>query len=211
MNSTKRSKVRTYTNKLKKLYPQCVRDQDRNLEVERYKEHKITYGEIEYDGLEKMYSHVKKMFRFNPHCFIDIGSGRGKVCLYLAQKPEFDQVIGIELVTSRYTDALGLQNSLGSHAAKVEFFNQDIFTLNLAALVNTSPVFVWISNLCFEQTVTDKIYQKIIRELPLGTIICSSNNPTSFENLEAQEKIYIPMSWSQNSQVNIYKVISQLN
>uniref|UniRef100_A0A6C0D431 DOT1 domain-containing protein n=1 Tax=viral metagenome TaxID=1070528 RepID=A0A6C0D431_9ZZZZ len=205
-----------YIQQLQQLYPQCKRDDDRDTLTNKYEGHRITYGEMNYDGLEKLFQHVLNFdnsdsFRFNPRCFIDVGSGRGKLCLYMAGKSSIDQVLGIELVDARHQDAEQLKHSLSDYSCtkKVRFLNSSIFDISLRSLVRTGPVFVWFSNLCFDQNITDDIYQKLVNELPVGSIICSSKIPNiELPNCINMGSIEIDMSWKSGSNVNIFQIIN---
>ena len=206
-SSTKRYRKKTnpYLNELFKQYPNCKHDEQKDEEIKKYNGHKITYGEMNYEGIDKLYEYVKTLIPYRPQCFVDIGSGRGKLCLYMAEKNEIQQVLGVELVTSRYDDGMHLKTSLGSHAHKVQFLNMDVLKLQFRTLLFTAPVFVWFSNLCFDQTVTDKIYAKVVDEFPIGTLICSSKPPSEKQKkIEAFPRLDIPMSWNKNSSVHVY-------
>jgi hypothetical protein len=206
-----------FVQELQQLYPQCVRDDNKDTLENKYEGHRITYGEMNYDGLENLFQHLLTIdnsafddsFLFNPRCFIDVGSGRGKLCLYMASKPSIDQVLGIELVEPRHQDAEQLKSDLSSHSftRKVRFINSSIFDISLRSLVRTSPVFVWFSNLCFDQNITDDIYQKLVDELPVGSIICSSKVPDiDLPNCLCKGSIEIDMSWKSGSTVNIFQI-----
>ena len=81
---------KSYFEKLKVLYPNCIQYTN---DSDNYKNHQITYGEMEYEGIEKLYNKFNKDFELTN--FIDIGSGRGKLCLYMALFPQITQSIGI--------------------------------------------------------------------------------------------------------------------
>ena len=205
-----------YITDLKRLYPLCKHD-DANVKQEcaiKYADHKITYGEMTYEGLEMLYQHVLKldnnMHPFIPHCFIDVGSGRGKLCLYMAEKANISQSIGIELVKSRYDDAEQFKQRLGikfpEYTRKTTFINSNIFDISVKQCVRSSPVLVWFSNLCFDQQITDKIFEKLIAELPSGSIICCSKIPLmNMDNCKSLGIVEIPMSWTGQSKVSIYQ------
>jgi len=203
--------ISKFIQELKNLYSHCKHDEDKFGEKQKYMQHNITYGEMTYEGIEALYTHIikEKYFQYLPHCFIDVGSGRGKLCLYMSDKINIDQVIGIELVKSRYDDAEELKNELEYNfpisTNKVMFLNSNVLDLQFQKIVATSPVFVWFSNLCFDENITDSIYAKLINELPIGTIICSSKPPTSSTNCIKLQTITIPMSWSENSNVYIFQ------
>ena len=118
--------------------------------------------------------------------------------------PKIKKSIGIEIVRERHNDALKLLKTTQSeYSKKIEFINDDIFNINLNDHIDKNgSVFVWWSNLCFDQSVTDGIYDKLIRELPKGSVICCSK---SNRNDNPVDSIIIPMSWSYNSNVLIYE------
>lgn len=213
MNTTKKRKGRItratrkhFVNKLKKLYPSCKHDT--NYDSSSYDGHNITYGEMNYEGMKKLNMYVQKI---NPeiNTFMDIGSGRGKLCLYLASLRKINKCIGIELVKSRYEDAMELKERLSlAFADKVEFICANVFDVNIRDILpSDAKVFVWFSNLCFEQSTIDNIFEKIINELPSGSIICCSKKTNSEnERIIFIESVQIEMSWKKESDVYIYKL-----
>ena len=79
---------------------------------------------MNYEGIELLYNYlITNYFTILPHCFLDVGSGRGKLCLYMAEKQNIDRSIGIELVEIRIQDALRLKEDLRypTYTNKVEF------------------------------------------------------------------------------------------
>jgi hypothetical protein len=220
---------RKFITHLKSLYPSCKFDKNINYNI--YNNHKITYGEMEYEGMEELYNYIKKKYNSYLDTFIDVGSGRGKLCMFMAAQKNIDKSVGIELVKERYEDALLLQKELieyqdtgkttqrthrelcrgGSggekidYAKKVTLINQNILDIDFENYISPdSNVFVWFSNLCFEQNTTNEIFQKINEELPNNSIVCCSKMPNPTVGIFLG-KIQIPMSWSKNSEVYIYK------
>jgi hypothetical protein len=191
-----------FIKKLVDLYPKCKHDESSNNIF--YDGHKITYGEMEYDGIQQLYSTILNKYNKKIDCFMDIGSGRGKLCMYMAAQPKTKKVLGIELVEQRHRDASILQQQLKSeYADKVMLLNNDIFNINLSNYSGNN-VFVWFSNLCFDQDITNKIFEKLNDELPKGSIISCSKQPKE-SSLIFLESITIPMSWTSNSNVYIYR------
>jgi len=167
---------------------------------------------MDYEGISRLFKHIQKI---NPmiNTFIDVGSGRGKLCLYMASVAKIKKTIGIELVKARHNDALCLQEKMpGEYAKNVKFINADVCKLNLAEELPEDPrVFVWFSNLCFEQNTTNDIFDKLANELPVGSIICcskiySTGDKTDKTSLQFIESIPIEMSWSKTSNVHIYVI-----
>jgi len=178
----------------------------RDKNQEKYIQHTITYGEMEYEGIDKLYAYVSQIRPIDT--FIDIGSGRGKLCMYMASKPQISRVLGVELVESRHIDAMYLKRQLKSDFAdKVEFINSNIFDVDLTPYQN-STIFIWFSNLCFEQSSTNKIFEKLKQELPVGTIVtCSNKINEEVGGFGLFDTRQIPMSWHKDSNVYVYTII----
>ena len=194
----------SYVNQLKKLYPLCKHDNNAQ-KCDQYNGHDIVYGEMTYEGIETLYVSISKYAI--PEYFLDVGSGRGKLCLYMASKPNIVKSIGIELVTTRVNDAEKLKKSLirSIFAKKCEFINANIFDVSISDKIN-GPAFLWFSNLCFDPSLTERIYSKLVDELPVGSIICSSkipeNTPVKLKSLGSMQ---VGMSWNESSNVYIYQ------
>jgi hypothetical protein len=196
-----------YHNKLKKLYPNIVRDSviqsDRN----------FTYGEMTYEGIETLNNILNIAF----NCFIDIGSGRGKLPLWYAGLSGVKKTIGIEIVEERHNDALKLKSDLDEFndiTSKVDLICDDIFNIDLSYLHDSDlKILIWISNLCFSQELTDRIFNKLVIELPSGTIIaCSKEVSLSLPKIQKyyinnNNIIDIKMTWSDKSQVYLYSIV----
>ena len=199
--SSKNITRRIYVSLLKKLYPSCKHD---SVDHSLYQNHKITYGEMEYEGIEQLY-HVVKWINPKVNCFIDIGSGRGKLCMYMASQPKIKNVIGVEIVKERHDEAQGLKSKLKNEISdKVTLFNKNILDIDFKKYTHYES-FIWFSNLCFESNTKNEIFKKLSEEFPKGTIICCSKEPDiSLGNFI--KKIEIPMSWNSTSEVNIYKL-----
>ena len=191
---------RIYISLLKRLYPVCKHD---SVDSSLYQNDKITYGEMDYEGMQQLYNHVKKI-NSKIDCFIDIGSGRGKLCMYMGSQPKINSVLGIELVKERHDDAVELKTDLRSvNFNKVELINKSILDVDLKKY-SSKQVLVWFSNLCFNPSTKNDIFKKLVIELPKGTIVCCSSQPDI--NIEFLEIINIPMSWNHSSSVYIYRL-----
>lgn len=192
--------------KLRNIYPSCKHDPIRL--TDQYDGHEITYGELEYDGMKQILDQIHKINKINN--FIDLGSGRGKLPLYVSGLPNISKSIGIELVTERHNDALEIKNNLDNYqhlTGKVEFINDDLFNINLSDHINDKTL-VWISNLCFPEEVNNKIFDRLVEVLPVGSFVaCSKEHTQNFDNLISIKKIQVPMSWKKDSTVIIYQKI----
>lgn len=190
-----------YINKLKELYPQTEHLRDNK----DYKDNHITYGEITYEGIEV----IKEIYdRLNLEYFMDIGSGNGKLPLFMAGSSKIKKSVGIELVEIRHNRAMELKSQLANNFSeitqKVEFINDDFNNVNFSTVLNNNnkPVGVFISNLCFGEEINEKLYKKLIEDLPSGSVIIASKK-ANIANGKRTETILCPMSWSVNSNVFI--------
>jgi tRNA G46 methylase TrmB len=203
-----RGTKKSYINKLKNLYPKCKFDKNID-DYSLYSGNNITYGEMEYEGMKQLYSYINKNYNSKINTFIDVGSGRGKLCMYMAAQPKIKYVLGIELVKQRHDDAEILKSEIDhEYASKVILLNKNIFDIDfdiqIDNLINKN-IFIWFSNLCFDISIVDDIFKKIQRSLPKGTIVCCSKKPS--QNFgEFLNTIQIPMSWNKASNVYIYKL-----
>lgn len=194
-------KNKNFFDEVKKIYPKTQFDKDKNAD---YTGHKITYGELSYEGLEEIFKH----FNNNFDTFIDIGSGRGKLCLYASGYPNIYKSVGIELVKERHNDAISLKEKLNNfpNVKKVQFINDDMFKIKINSFVNNNKVLIWISNLCFDDELNNKLFNKLTTEMPNGVIIACSKKPENIK-LEFLGSIDVKMSWSEKSPVYLLKII----
>lgn len=207
-----------YIANLKKLYPSCIHDNNTPKDVEYYNKngYATTYGEMDYPAIEKF----NKLFNSDGkiNYFIDFGSGRGKLPLFMGDKVN-KKSIGIELVTERHEYAVNLKNTLAENypeiTNKVELINGDMFKYLEGITKETfeTPVLIWISNLCFGEKITARLFDELIAKMPSESIIGSSKVPSTIPNglekvnIEGRENtVEVEMSWSKTSNIYIYKI-----
>lgn len=192
---------------LEKIYPTTQMDNFGSNEL--YDGHQTTYGEMEYEGMRKILTHLKHNNVLKFDYFIDLGSGRGKLSLQLAGLPNIKKSIGIEIVKERHEDAEKMKKKLmkfKEFTDKVVFINDDFNKVDLSEYIN-GVTLVWLSNLCFSQELTDKIFKKLIDVLPPNSIIaCTREHLISSPQVSKFGTLQIPMSWNKESTVNLYKI-----
>jgi hydroxymethylpyrimidine pyrophosphatase-like HAD family hydrolase len=117
----------------------------------------------------------------------------------------------VELVKERFDYANELKTSLekanGKYKQfthKIHFSNEDILNENLGEMTEHKPCFIWISNLCFDQKLTDKIFDKLHGEIHRDSIICCSKNPEQKTGVVLKKQMIVPMSWCETSNVFIF-------
>jgi hypothetical protein len=199
-----------YFNKLKELYPNCVKKSSETNETTH------TYGEMEYNGVENLNKQINYDSKIK--YFLDIGSGRGKLPCWFAGIAGIIKSIGIEIVEQRCLDANKLKSDLAKNfpnqTYKIELLCGGFENYDLGEMVESNPdTLVWISNLCFGHELTEKVFTQIINQMVKGTIICCSRQPSESVDLNTsnklvyKNKIQIQMSWwDKLSDVYVYQI-----
>lgn len=173
-------------------------------------EHSITYGELKDESLPILY---EVFTRYAPLSnivgsyknFYDLGSGIGKVVLGLTALNSSLKGIGIEVVSERVQQAnTALQRVRDtSIRQRVEF----VCLSFLDDSINYSNAcWIFISNLCFTEDVKQNLVEKLERELGRGVIVVCTKELNS-DKFEQLNHITLPMSWSDESKVYVYKKI----
>jgi hypothetical protein len=173
-------------------------------------EHGITYGELKDESLPILY---EVFSRYAPlsnivgsyRNFYDLGSGVGKVVLGLTALNSSLKGIGIEVVSERVQQANTALQRVRDSSLK-----QRIEFLCLSFLDDSihygKACWLFISNLCFTEDVKQKLTEKLERELNAGAIIVCSKELHSDKFIQVNY-ITLPMSWSDESKVYVYKKI----
>ena len=65
---------------------------------------KFVYGEIRKAGVETIYKEISEYDGLDT--FVDVGSGTGKICLHMSMISNFENIVGIEIVTGRHLYAI---------------------------------------------------------------------------------------------------------
>ena len=155
-----------------------------------------TYGELTQEGLNKLMQKTNTKNKV----FYDLGSGKGNVVLYAARNyPNLKQCKGIELHNIRHQEAQQkLLEEPENIQKRVSFTQGDI----LEQPIQDGDIF-YISNLCFPESVNEKIYKKLNKEMkPNSCVFCS-------KPLCRKRKSYVnrtvKQTWWENSDIYKYK------
>lgn len=178
---------------------------------EKYPEHKITYGEVLPESIPVLYEIYSKYAPLNKisqpyRNFYDIGCGIGKVVIGMASHNTFLKCTGIEVVPERVVQAYTALQRLNNESVRKRIEFLCISMLDNSVNYNNA-CWIFISNLCFDSETNEKLFEKLASEVKSGSIIiCSkANTSTNATNFEEINHISLPMSWSNESKVYIYK------
>ena len=140
---------------------------------------KFVYGEIRKAGVETIYKEISEYDGLDT--FVDVGSGTGKICLHMSMISNFENIVGIEIVTERHLYAIELQQNLGRDFDNVTFLNDDILKIEFER-----PCVVFTNDVCFSNQLTKIIWDR----LPVGSHFIS------YKNLgNSVKEIYLDVTW----------------
>lgn len=140
---------------------------------------KFVYGEIRKAGVETIYKEISEYSGLDT--FVDVGSGTGKICLHMSMISNFENIVGIEIVTGRHLYAIEFQQNLGRDFDNVIFLNDDILKIEFER-----PCVVFTNDVCFPNQLTKIIWDS----LPVGSHFIS------YKNLgNSVKEIYLDVTW----------------
>ena len=170
----------------------------------------VTYGELKTESIPILYEIYSRYAPLSNiigsyRNFYDLGCGIGKIVLGLTALNSSLKGIGIEFISERVQRANTALQRLRDTSIKqrVEF----VCLSFLDESINYSNAcWIFISNLCLTEDIQKQLTEKLERELNNGSIVVCSKalNSTKFEQLN---HITLPMSWSDESKVYVYKKI----
>ena len=140
---------------------------------------KFVYGEIRKAGVETIYKEISEYDGLDT--FVDVGSGTGKICLHMSMISNFENIVGIEIVTGRHLYAIELQQNLGRDFDNVTFLNDDILKIEFER-----PCVVFTNDVCFPNQLTKIIWDS----LPVGSHFISCKNLGN-----SVKEIYLDVTW----------------
>lgn len=159
----------------------------------------ITYGELTEEGMGTIIKELGKDIRGMK--YLDLGSGLGNTVVY-AIKNGFSSGVGVELAPERHKRAIEMWNNLPADLQrKIKYINGDL----LDADVNGFNV-IFISNLCFSESMNEKLSNKL-KKVNKGTYIIVSKEIPTNGIFRLVKQINVHMTWSTNSGLYIYEKI----
>ncbi len=181
--------------------------------IEGLNEYKTTYGEVTDDGIKELSDKFTQYFPVSKlsakqRTFYDLGCGIGRLNLGMAILHPEIQSIGVEIVPDRVKQANNALERLNvlNITKRINIIERSIFdpTINI-----NNASWIFISNLCFDDNIMSKLYNKLDSECKKGcVIICSRALPlldvSRLEQIE--ENVIIPMTWDAKSSCIIYMV-----
>lgn len=174
-----------------------------------------TYGEITELGSRQVFYHMRLDERSQDISFLDMGSGVGRLVVQAYMElPGLVSSTGIELSLTRSDLAKKSWEHVQEDAnivramkkefvknATLELFQGDLFDMDLSKVTN-----VFVSSLCFSDTMMEKLGEKIISERNnIQRVATIRKFPPKYESqLGKPEAFFIEMSWTQPRGAQVY-------
>ena len=165
----------------------------RVISPEEKKKHGVlqtTFGSITQKGLKRIIDLFLKIHKTTKgKVIIDLGSGDGRIPIW-ASKWNFKSCEGVELVESRHNLSMDKRSELSkSRQSKVK--------LSLGNLLEY-PVhhgdLIYISSLCFDKELLEKLTEKLVKECKYGVHIYS-NRALKHPQLRQLNVLSIEQTW----------------
>ena len=161
-----------------------------------------TYGEITPEGVHRL---IQELGIYPNDVFFDLGSGLGKMVIQMYLETPVKKSIGIELSSQRFRlaeQAKDLLRAQGHYDRKRElrFSNSNILNVPL-----DEATIIFTNSLCFSDEFMQKLLKQMSRLPKLHTVISTKQFPEN-PYLILSKQLLLPMSWSQQSPVYIYRL-----
>ena len=166
-----------------------------------------TYGELTVEGIEKLVQEYQKekpieSYPSERRVFYDLGSGTGKIVMMIAALVPALQSYGIELVKHRHEKAV-YASQQSKKNRNVHFIHGSMFDHSIR-----NAGWIFISNLCFSESINEDMARKIEEEVQADTLIaCSVELPLQNPNAFEHRLFTLPMTWEKESSVHLYRKI----
>jgi SAM-dependent methyltransferase len=174
--------------------------------LDKYKDHHVTYGEVTQEGIEKLIDAYNKQpitsYDKTRRTFYDLGSGIGKNVIVVASLVPEIKSKGIEIVQERHDMAIHSHKQLKpvSLRNRIHFMCCSFMDVNL-----DDAAWIYLSNLCFSEQLNEQISEKIHKEVGINTMIACSKELNLPKKDYSVERLNIPMTWDNNSMSYLYK------
>jgi hypothetical protein len=174
--------------------------------LEKYKDHHVTYGEVTQEGIEKLIDAYNKQpitsYDKNRRTFYDLGSGIGKNVIVVALLVPEIKSRGIEIVQERHDMAIHSYKQIKSLSLRdrIDFVCGSFMDAKL-----DDAAWIYLSNLCFSEKLNEQISEKIHKEVGINTMIACSKELKLPKKDYSVERLNIPMTWDNNSMTYLYK------
>ena len=152
------------------------------------------YGEVNHYDIfsiiyDKIISQDINSDNFN---FIDIGSGCGKLVIYIYNKSSF-HCTGIEIIEHRYLHSI---KNLGDNVSNLEFIHDDFKNIYFG-----NYDIIYCCNIIFSEKHNDMLYFKLNNEFQGYALLFTYNNKISSKLISTHQ---VNTSWQKNVLIYLF-------
>lgn len=174
----------------------------------------LQYGEVTYAGMEPLY----QALRCGPDdVFYDLGSGTGKMVLYVALRGEASNSVGLEVGERRHRLAQVAGNNI---TRKLEESNRSEspsgdpmqcgnFSLRLADISRQhyqDPTVALFCNLCMDMSLTKRTLSCLLKCPSLKRLVSVTPMPPC-GRLEFDHMVQVGCTWAKTTSWHVYNVL----
>ena len=159
-------------------------------ERKKHGEKQTTFGSVTYKGFKQLIDIFLKVHKTTKgKVIIDLGSGDGRIPIW-ASRWNFKSCEGVELLKSRHDLAMSKRDELiKSRRAKVKLIEGNLLEYPVG-----HGDLIYISSLCFEKELLEKIAEKIVKECKYGVHVYS-NRALEHPQLRELNILTVEQTW----------------
>jgi len=162
-----------------------------------------TYGEILVSSVDKL---IEKLIITSDDVFYDLGSGAGKLVMQMHTNSEVGIAKGVEFQPNRYKIAEKALKKMYNHKPEllnderiISYYNGNIINFDL-----NDATIIFMCSTCFPEELMDVVLEKVRNNSNIKYIISLKDHDNFKQILPNKETLNLPMTWSSNTNVNIY-------
>jgi hypothetical protein len=161
------------------------------------------YGEITYTGMKYLAKEVK----FNSlDVFYDLGSGVGKLVIYLYLTTPIRKSVGVEMIGHRHQTAMQVFDQVAA-AGLLSDKRQLCFGYdNLREANFEDATVIYMSSLCFPIDLMQVLSQRFLK-MKSGLRIISSQILPEHPRFRLLKQGFLEMTWSSTSRIYYYELL----
>jgi len=161
-----------------------------------------TYGELTLGGMNTLVEELKLQ---KNDVFYDLGSGVGKMPVYIYLTTPVKKAVGIELSPTRHAHAIKVKKSLEKKgmldsARALNFLEKSMLDENLS-----DATIIYMSSTCFSDELMKSITDKLTRENTNPLKILTLKKLPDNTVFQLTKTLSLPMTWSDNVRAYLYE------
>lgn len=145
-----------------------------------------TYGEITYEGLEKLIEYFKKYFNKDT-IFYDLGCGLGKMVIHIGLKYKIKKSCGIEYSKERYEGCMYNYNLCKNYNKNIEFINGSYYDIPIQ-----DATVIYVDDTAF---LDEEKLKKLHSLPPVGCLVLHRSTIWKNHTLSQEAKDFFPTTY----------------